>query len=283
MENKNQHWVPKSYLKAWVDPHLPKGRKGQVWVYSKAGDSWETKSPNSIFSEPDFYTKTDHDCSRDLTLEKSLGTIENDFLTLRRKKLASIQDLTNEDILKIITFVSTMMYRTKLRRDKEKQRWSHVLQVMDDLAEQMKINPVKPLPHLQQPDSKYSLSHADVKKFAREPIQSALPLAAEVIANILIKMNMHILNTTNETSFITSDHPCIMFDPLFSSDYLALGCPSIEVSFPISPKQLVVFFWGNPNESREYAYTAVKENVINDFNNRARFSCEKYFITNKKL
>jgi hypothetical protein len=121
MNNKNQHWITCSYLEGWIDPNTPPGQDGYVWMFSKNGDTSKRKAPKNIFSETDFYTQRTSDGSRDLTLEGELSTIESNFITTRRHKLDSIQNLNSEDILSIIKFASTMMYRTKIRREKEKQ------------------------------------------------------------------------------------------------------------------------------------------------------------------
>lgn len=278
MENKNQHWIPASYLKAWVDHTLPTGRKGQVWVHAKDGRSCETKSPKSVFNEPDFYTKEGQNGSRDLTLENSLCTIENDFITLRRKKLDSLKDLIFEDIINIVIFISIMLHRTKLRRDHEKRQWGHALKIMDDMAERIKKNPSQSFIPPQSFNSGSSMSHEDVKKVASEPIQSVLLTASRATVDILIKMNMHVVCAPENSSFITSDHPCVIFDPLYSSKHIALGCPSIEITFPLSPKKMVIFFWGDRSKEPEYAYMKAEADVVDEFNRRTRFFCDEYFV-----
>lgn len=281
MQNKNQHWITRSYLAGWIDPNTPSGQEGYVWVFTKDGSTVKRKAPKNIFCEPDFYTRRANDGSRDLTLEAALCQIEDAFIRLRRNKLANIQDLSSEDMLEIIMFAATMMYRTKLRRNKEKAHWDYALGIMDDMAEKIKTNPPRPRPQFQSTNFENSLSHEEVKKIAQEPIQSALPVAGKVIAEILAQMNIHILCTQNMPGFITSDNPCIMFDPLYSSEYLALGCPSIEVTLPISPKQLIILFWGDRNQPPEYAYTIVKDEVVDEFNRRTRFFSEEYFVVNE--
>jgi hypothetical protein len=277
----NQHWITRAYLVGWIDPTAPSDQEGYVWVFNKDGNNAKRKAPKNIFSEPDFYTQKTDDGLRDLTLETNLCRIEYDFIRLRRNKLESFHDLSIKDISEIILFASTMMHRTKLRRNKEKKHWDYVLEVMDDMAEKIKINPIKPISQFQPSMFQGSLSHGEVKKIAQEPIQNALPVAAKVTAEILAQMNIHILCTENTPGFITSDNPCIMFDPLYSSEYLGLGCPSIEVTLPISPKQLIIFFWGDRTQPCEYAYTLVKDEVVDDLNRRTRFFSEEYFVVNK--
>lgn len=281
MQNKNQHWITSAYLAGWIDPDTPSEQEGYVWLFNKDGNTAKRKAPKNIFSEPDFYTRKAIDGSRDLTLEANLSRIEKAFIKVRRDKLESFQDLSVENISQIILFVATMMYRTKMRRNKEKEHWNYALKVMDDIAKKIKRNPIKPLSQPQSSNFENYLSHEEVRKIAQEPIQNALPVAAKVVAEILAQMSIHILCTENTPGFITSDNPCIMFDPLYTSEYIGLGCPSIEVTLPISPKQLAIFFWGDREQPPEYAYTIVKDEVVDEFNRRTRFFSEEYFVVNE--
>lgn len=283
MDNKNQHWVPRSYLNAWVDSSKPKGHEDYVWVFSKIGDTQKNKSPKNIFFESEFYTRKADDGSRDLTLEKKLSNIEGAFIKTRRKVELN-QVLTSEDKGAIIVFISVMLHRTKLRRDNEKKQWEHVLAVMDDMAECIKKNPQKSYILSSNLSSHGdSMSHSDVKKIASEPIQSVLLPASRATADILKMMNMHVLCAPEGSNFITSDHPCVLFDPFNRDAPIALGNPNIEFTFPLSPKQMVIFFWGNRGEPPEYRYAQVEEDVVDDCNRRTRFFCCEYFIANDKV
>jgi hypothetical protein len=35
MAKENQHWIPKSYLKAWIDPTVTRG--SFIWAFPKDG------------------------------------------------------------------------------------------------------------------------------------------------------------------------------------------------------------------------------------------------------
>jgi hypothetical protein len=71
MEYKKQHYIPKSYLKAWTDPLTPSGQRPYVWLIDKDRLSIEKKSPRNILYEIDFYTVEDESGDRDVTIEKS--------------------------------------------------------------------------------------------------------------------------------------------------------------------------------------------------------------------
>lgn len=283
MNYKDQHWVPKSYLEAWIDPNTPSNYTGYVWRFSKDGSIREGRAPKNIFKESNFYTKTASDGSRDLSIEHTLSTVESKFTSTQKHKLSSNQKLTPEDISNIIAFVSVMSHRTKLPRDTEVDRWNYVLKVRDNMAECIK-NPLHPpLSPLQLISRQCSMSHEVVKKIAKEPIASILITASRVRAEILTKMNMHIICAPENLDFITSDHPCVDFDPFYSSKHIALSCQSIEITLPISPKQMVIFFWGTRNQSPEYEYVLAKEKDVNEFNRRTRFFCDEHFIANDKI
>src|SRR3990167_196688 len=283
MENSGQHWITKSYLEAWTDPNTPPNHENYLWLIDRDGATQKNKAPKKVFKQSDFYTMISDNGSRDLSLEKKLSEIESGFISLRRHKLDSMQDLTLEDRSKIIIFVSTMLHRTKSRRDCEQARWGYALELMDDLAERIRENPsYTPLPRLDSADPNTRISNEDIRKTAKEPIQSILIPAAHVTAEILAKMDMHIVCAPEGFSFITSDNPGVIFDPLLSGEYHALGCPSIEVTLPISPKQLIIFFLGDRSRSPEYAYTKVDGDCVCEFNRRTRHFCDEYFVSNDK-
>lgn len=299
MNNKNQHWVPRSYLNAWIDPNTPKDYEGYVWVFSKSGDTKKNKSPINIFSECDFYTKKANDGTRDLSIERALSKGEGRFISVRRDILEPHNSPTPKDHAIIILFISIMLHRTKLRRDNERKKWEYVLASMNNMTE---CNHTDLLMSYFS-DQDYSLiknklsavksqiSYDDVKRCIIEWVPTFMASISKMTADFLAGMNMHIACAPEGSSFITSDHPCVLFDPFvegnrkytsLAQEFYALGSPGIEVTIPISPKQMVVLFKGNTKNSLEFAYTNVTAGMVDKFNKRTRFSCHEYFISNDK-
>lgn len=87
MKHKKQHWIPKSYLKAWCDLNTPPYQTPYVWVFPREGGEGKNKSPKNLFYESEMYTIIEKDGERDLYLEKILSEIENQFTSVRRKVL----------------------------------------------------------------------------------------------------------------------------------------------------------------------------------------------------
>ena len=280
MEKSGQHWVTKSYLDAWIDPLTPTTYSGYLWQFEKHSCQSKKKAPHNIFKEANFYTRFTKDGTRDLSLENNLSALETKFLKIRKLKLNNRMPLSLEEVSTVIIFVASMLHRTKLRRDNEKALWSHMLAVADDAAQYLQSTPSKYIkPKKPVLNNEPSMSHDEVREFAQQPMPNMLPTATAITSDILTKMSAHILCAPNSASFITSDHPCVVFDTNPNTRLLALGSPSIEIIFPISPRLMVIFFWMTPIE--RFKYMEVDEAMVDEFNRRIRYFCDEYFISNQ--
>lgn len=113
MKHKRQHYVPKSYLKAWQDPARPPKQTPYVWIFPKEERSGRRKSPEKILRETDMYTIHTDDGERDLGLETNLSRLEREFSKLRRGKLSKRLPLSEEEIAYLCVFTASMLARTK--------------------------------------------------------------------------------------------------------------------------------------------------------------------------
>ena len=117
MIHKRQHWIPSSYLSAWIDPEAPTNQDGYVWLFSKNGEDTKKRSPKNIFFENDMYTDYGQNGVRNLQIEKSLSVMEDSFCKIRKRKLSLREKLTQDDYFKLITFIAAMHSRTKSNRN----------------------------------------------------------------------------------------------------------------------------------------------------------------------
>lgn len=96
---------------------------------------------------------------------------------------------------------------------------------------------------------------------------------------------MAIIGTTVEPGFITSDSPCVWFDPEANKrppfyQTVGLGYKTVEVTLPISPKQAILLSWNEKNKGyMELNY----EKNIDELNRITRFHCDEHFIVNKNI
>ena len=95
-------------------------------------------------------------------------------------------------------------------------------------------------------DKSKSMSIDDVRELVDHPIQSLLSANVTGIAPWLFKMPFLILETTDSTGFITSDNPCVWFDPALYQKESPFGAgglisPTLEITLPLSPNQRISF------------------------------------------
>ena len=132
-------------------------------------------------------------------------------------------------------------------------------------------------------DEKHSISFEEAKDVAEHPLQNLLFPQIFATIPLLIKLDFCVLEADSQTGFITSDNPCVWYDPEGYKRHPhyrapALMYPSIEITMPISPKQLILL-----NRKSINGNIKIDENKVDEFNRRTRFNCYHYFVVNSKI
>jgi hypothetical protein len=285
--NKRQHFIPECYLKAWFDPEFSKKDKGVFWLFGKDGSFVRRMTPSNTFVETDFYTKTEVNGERDLSLEDRLSRVETLFGSLRMNKLIKHVDLTLNDKGILAVFIATLHVRTQKRRDRNKSIWKNVLDLGDKMIEweknatpEQRENLSKSLA-INQTSVIETLTYEEVKLIADQPVQVLMDSEVDAFTRILFGMNLSILFTTNKRGFITSDSPVVLSDPEIGRNGFrgyALGSQTIRILCPLTPSLLVLFSHKHPE-----GYFEIEDIVLEEINRLARISANKYFIVNSKL
>lgn len=287
-ENKIQHFIPQTYLRAWCDPNTPPNYTPYVWRFNRDGSDPRKKAPEKIFQETDMYTIKGPNGERDLRLEKGLASLESDFAVIRDKKLKSQKIISKNEFFTICTFIAAMEARTKAMREHQANQWGKIL----DIA-----NMVKGAAEKAQSEGKEYKSSFTPHQFSRavpvdfeqleatvkNPLQNLMLPMIEVITPLLSMMDMIVFETQEEPGFITSDHPCVWFDPEAYKQHPAfrspgLGSPSIEVILPVSNKQTILLTHKDGN-----GYVDANEKVVNEINRRVILHAYEYFVANSKV
>jgi hypothetical protein len=115
--HKDQHYIPRSYLRAWADPTAPAGYEPYVHFFCKDGAAHVRKAPKNLFSEADLYTLKMPSGDRDLRLEQGFAGLEGAFSTLRKEFLEQRRQLPAVRYAKLMLFVAAMHNRTPSRLD----------------------------------------------------------------------------------------------------------------------------------------------------------------------
>ncbi len=272
--HKRQHFVPQCYLRAWCDPSTPSGQEPYVWRFNKDG------SPENLFHETDLYTIHRADGGRDLVLERGLAGLESEFAAVRDAKLSKREKITVREHVMLCAFIAAARARTPAQRDHLGGQWSKILERMERIKEWAKTATPEQMRAASSiaSGSGPSLGYDDVKRLAEKPMQTMLGPVVEEVTFLLMPLDFLVLVSVG-SAFITSDHPCVWFDPegykrppMYQAP--ALIYESIEITLPVSPRQLILL-----NRRGLSGYFDAPERVIDEYNRRTRFHCTEYFVT----
>jgi hypothetical protein len=285
---KGQHTVPESYLKAWGDPTAKNPLDPYVWSFPKDKIKGAPKPPAAIFKRADFYTIHLPDGSRDLRLEHGLASTEERFCAIRDEKLANGRALSPEERVWVCAFVAAMKARTPGFMEFHREQYRPMLEYMRELeAWAATATPEQRAAQAGiwalRSDKRPSGTIEDVERIVASPVEHLMPPMIAAQLPILAEMNMTILTTDDPVGFITSDEPCVLFDPnaykrppIYRSPGLAFE--TIEVTLPASPTQLVLLSWRGPEGYREAPLAAVE-----NLNRLRRFHAHEYYVVNANV
>lgn len=283
-EYRDQHWIPKSYTKEWVDPNGPKNGGKRVHLYDRDGKYIRWTYPPGVFSEDNLYTIKNPDGSRDTRTEKSLSMIETGF-SIVRKKLLKRRRLEPRDKAIIATFVAAMRNRSPAMFQHFNDFWKHLVETGENLKKDMETAPAERrarmarISKLHGNSENESMSLDDVKEIAESPFGRTLPSHIRVETPILAKMRMTVLHTDDELGFITSDSPVTWWVPdpkgLRTKRRFGLGHPDIEVTMPLSPSACLLLTRRMLPE-----HIDLSSEQVDAINMRTLSTCRAIFIAN---
>ncbi|MGD6831002.1 DUF4238 domain-containing protein [Sutcliffiella halmapala] len=285
MKYKKQHYIPQSYLESWCDSNIPEGYDEYVWMFSADGESVTRKNPKNIFFESDMYTIVDENGNRILDIEHGLSGLEGKFASIRDNKLAFQQKLSLEERYYILIFVAAIHNRTVAIKDHLSSEWGKVLELGIMLRQSYeKRTPehrkaMESIGSLNKDGPSFTLD--EVGKLHQEPIQTIMIPRINAEFNQYKKMHLSILNTDDEVGFITSDNPCVWFDPEAYKRppfyrFVGLGKRSVEVTLPISPKQAILI-----SHTPLPLYLNADMRMVDSINRKTRFHADKYYVVKK--
>lgn len=128
------------------------------------------------------------------------------------------------------------------------------------------------------PPTDDSVSMEDVEQIVAQPVQTSLVPAIETTSPIMAEMNLTLIWTRDEQGFITSDAPCVFFDPEvhsrpFPYNSIGFGYKTLEISLPLAPNVCGLFTWQELPARMDVTGPAVGE-----LNRRTRFMCHEEFV-----
>ncbi len=263
MRKKKQHVIPNCYLKGWCDPRTPPGHHPFIWRISKDGAQRKKRSPEKSFTGADRYTIKLPNGQRNLLLEDTLAGVEDGFVRVLRR--VRRQDRLNAlDRARLCVFATAMLTRTTAFGE----HWTKQFQ---ELHEQVLA--------LEKAHNAEPTTSKQTARFVEQAQQRVIATSLKTAAPLLFRMPLTILVTQDQLGFITSDNPCVWFNPkwyrlppFYRSPGLAQE--DIEVTLPLTPHHLLLI------SHRSYPlYLPVKQKTVDELNRRTRFFCTEEFVS----
>jgi hypothetical protein len=294
MKHKKQHVIPRIYLSAWLDPIIPEGYEPYVWLIDIATLEIRNKAPKNIFHETDYYTFTNVDGDRDLSLEQGLSQLEGMYASIVRDKISIKLPLNPDDHMKLCAFISAMHARTPRRIEHTLPFYEEALSKLKQVADWEKTATQEQIENMRVMASALEnepyMTMQDLEEVLEEPVPSLVPPEISALTPLLMKLDMAVYETSFEPGFITSDNPCFWHDPEghkreYPYQGPALMYPSIEITMPVTPRQVILLNRQGINGYVDLSGVGIEVDLdaVRKINFRTRLSAKESLIVNKKI
>jgi len=181
----------------------------------------------------------------------------------------------------LVAFMAAMYLRTPAMRDHMAEQLDRAVAMMDEGSRWAKTATPDQLAAASsplRPDAGTSITYGELKDAASHPLQTVLLPQVANLTQMLLQLDMAVLTACERSRFITSDFPCVWFDPeaykrppFYRSP--GLGHPAIEVTFPISPGQMLLL-----NRKGVRGTISVEDDLVDEYNRRTCLHCAKSFV-----
>jgi hypothetical protein len=274
-----QHIVSKCYLKAWCDPSTPKAHEPYVWLISRDGASKVKRAPHKSLTKTDAYTLTFNDGKKDLRVETTLSQLEGKFVRVQQK-IVEHKSLDPYDRAYLAAFMATMHSRTDPMAEGMKESMSQLDSLVKKMEEVIRRGDAAKLPPMISPGEGAPISSADTEYLVRNARPLVVEGALDAAAPIMWRMPLAFLQAPEGSFFVTSDNPCVWFDPAAYKRHPfyrnpGLAMKDVEITMPIAPGVLALQTH-NPSV-QGYKHLTVAQ--VDELNRRTVGFCDKLFVS----
>jgi hypothetical protein len=258
---------------------------GSFWVYDRYKSEFRLQTPINTTLEKDYYSFRKSDGSLDSILEDYLSNIEGKSSKII-EKVDKHENLNSKDKKILTQFISLMMFRVPEYKKKQRELRKVILNAIGDdvvpitkeeLINMKGVSPENeriPAFELVQEIKKIEES-SDLSQ--NEYIKSIIP-NAEMVSNYFLQMSWVIIESPQNSGFITTDSPLQTIPPpgYKSNEYTGYGIATEGVTniFPLSRNKCLAMF-GYDNF---FSYLDFDRDRVRDFNVYLASSCDRFLI-----
>lgn len=280
-EHKDQHWIPRSYLRAWCDPG---SKQKVVHRYSPKGDYIDWRAYTKVASEDDLYTIF-NDARRDVRVETVfLHHIENRFAAaVRTVEQGRPLPAAYKHIF--AWYMAAMRNRSPAARDHWRDFQNRVVakgdamqRALDQMSPEQRKRYMRGVGSTERSRGK-GMTLEEARAAAQEPFGSWLPRHIAIEAEHLHKLGLELLKAPPEVDFITSDSPVTWRNralPVGLQGWFpGLRHPAIEMLLPLTPRWCLAF-----RHQGDDGISSLTEVGANRVNANTLALCDQFFVAN---
>jgi hypothetical protein len=211
---------------------------------------------------------------------------------VRDNKINSEQQLDNDELIDLLTFVAVMRSRTPSSGDRWQSIWEGILSKMEEYEAFLADEDYEPEKHLKMSGRNFSegniITIDEARDIVEHPITTHMGHSVKTQLKEFNSFDKAVIYTEINQGFITSDNPVVWADPFVSRlpkhlRSVGLRNRTIEITMPITPRHLLFLNKYGVNgyiNLMDYSSESRVETILNA-NMRTFAYARKYVIKNK--
>ena len=289
MAGKRHHIIPQMHLRYFRGDSPAE----HVWTYDNEGEAPRSAITEKTSVETHFYSLERDDGTMDTTIDDYITDVEDKAAPIYRNLLNGVIPDQNQEKADFSTFLAIMYFRTTAMRKLNAELYAMLLQTKI-YATATHDEAFKARVQKYEEETGKAISEEDQSKLRAAMIDPSdyfldIPKEQTIIAmkhadalmDVFFKMKWSVLEAKHHF-FITSDNPVIKkvdkksCHPIYGGDGFANK--TVEVTFPLSPKRLLLLSW---QDSVDSILEIPRDYVKNENEARALHS-DKYLYSHIK-
>lgn len=282
----HQHWVPQFYLRCFATPESRDTEQSQAWIFSKdTADGDETlTSIRNICGKRYLYSPVNKSGERIWDIETKLSELEATIGKIWPSIAEGFIDISTPANRKGLSlFIAVMRLRNPdIRKDVENLH-KNLIKLFENIPSREdgtpNIESVEIAGETYSLDtSRWSEYHTWCKNDHDQFFTDLIETEASSLAERLMKKRWSIIYSECET-FITTDKPVLVQHQ--SRQTFGLGTPDTIVSFPLSPKRLLIM--DDMHHEPANQYYPLNESSVGAFNLNIWQNGSRFMITGRPI
>ena len=287
---KDQHFLPKFYLRQFVDPDTPPGMKPYVWLYDLAERRWRKRAPKNVALLRHYYAFRDEYDQLINVIEPNLATVESLGAILIRK-LAARKPLAEREQQHFSLFVALLTVRTPQSREltecslRRKGR-EFIAAMIQRWREDPEEFAASQRAYREKTGKEFAMGIDELEKHAPELVPndagvlgfSMLPALGPM--QRLLGMTWQFHSTEEEDRLIICDHPCDFALPQAITEESFRGFLTKDAEFHVPLTPNLVFAAHDDGFGRAFGGPLSREDVAR-INRRMAHRAEQFIVSTK--